>query len=148
MIATLPHLSVLRFLEFLLESEPDLCGHKNSSSSKMETYITFDHLCEICERLFSDQTYEYMMSNRTIPYTSNPLESNFEVLLRSAEEGCHLCNIILLSIKQYNPQFSNFPDINATVSKHFEYNLNSGEYIIYSESERGHWAGKYQFHQL
>jgi len=55
---------------------------------------TFDRLCQSCKSLFNDEISEYIRSDASTPYTGKEVPMTLGALIRSAEEGCHLSNIL------------------------------------------------------
>lgn len=98
----------------------------------METPVTFDHLCEICESLFDDHISEYILSNGTTSYTKEWLQSNFDEIIRSAEEGCHICNILCRSYFPF--KFSNLQSLSlfrgVEVVRSFGYDIRLGYFFM------------------
>jgi len=60
----------------------------------MEVRETFDRLCQSCKSLFNDEISECIRSDGSTPYTGKELPMTLGALIRSAEEGSHLSNIL------------------------------------------------------
>jgi SUMO ligase MMS21 Smc5/6 complex component len=55
----------------------------------MAQQVTFDKLCRICERMIEEQ--HVALPNHQWDFTHH----SFEDLEKSAEQGCHLCSLVL-----------------------------------------------------
>lgn len=104
----------------------------------MEAPVTFDHLCEICKSIFDDQTFEYILSNGATLYTEaeRTIKTNSDAIIRSAEESCHLCNMLFHSCERsYQSSLSQSRGTQVKLIRLFVHDFLGGRLVIQIKRE-------------
>lgn len=101
-------LEVKRSLNFITHSSSPL-----RTPILMAKQVIFDTLCSVCERMIDEQHLE--PPNHQWEFTHH----SFENLEHSAQEGCHLCNLVLdqLDLERWS-KFFRTPEIALQSKRH------------------------------